>query len=73
VGLFLAFYAYALSFPGAYENGGPTPWPSDPLGIAGAVAWFAGMCRLMSCRVCVEPYQAFKFSTKMPTPTSFLP
>ena len=38
--LLLAFYVYAMSFPGAYENGGPTPWPSDPLGIAGAVLWW---------------------------------
>jgi uncharacterized membrane protein YhaH (DUF805 family) len=43
VALFLAFYAYAMSFPGAYENGGPTPWPTDPLGIAGAILWFAAL------------------------------
>jgi uncharacterized membrane protein YhaH (DUF805 family) len=37
--LVLVSWAYALSIPGAYENGGPTPWPSDPLGIAGAIVW----------------------------------
>src|SRR5580693_3139668 len=44
--MFAAFYAYAMSFPGAYENGGPTPWPSDPLGMAGAIAWFAVLAAL---------------------------
>jgi uncharacterized membrane protein YhaH (DUF805 family) len=39
--LMVAFWAYALSNPGAYENGGPTPFPSDPLGIAGAILWIA--------------------------------
>jgi uncharacterized membrane protein YhaH (DUF805 family) len=41
--LMVAFWIYALSIPGAYENGGPTPFPSDPLGIAGAVVWYALM------------------------------
>jgi uncharacterized membrane protein YhaH (DUF805 family) len=39
--LMVAFWFYALSFPGAYENGGPTPFPSDPLGIVGAILWIA--------------------------------
>ena len=39
--LLLAFWAYALSIPGEYENGGPTPFPNGPLGIAGAVLWIA--------------------------------
>jgi uncharacterized membrane protein YhaH (DUF805 family) len=39
--LAIVFWIYALSVPGAYENGGPTPLPSDPLGIAGAVLYFA--------------------------------
>jgi uncharacterized membrane protein YhaH (DUF805 family) len=39
--LLIAFWAYALSLPGAYENGGPTPFPSDPLGIAMTIIWFA--------------------------------
>jgi uncharacterized membrane protein YhaH (DUF805 family) len=34
-------WVYALSIPGAYENGGPTPFPADPAGIAGALLWFA--------------------------------
>jgi uncharacterized membrane protein YhaH (DUF805 family) len=38
-----AFFAYALSIPGAYENGGPTPFPADPLGIAGAMIWYVLM------------------------------
>lgn len=25
---------------GNYENGGPVPWPSSPLGIAGVGSWF---------------------------------
>jgi uncharacterized membrane protein YhaH (DUF805 family) len=39
--LLAALWVYALSIPGAYENGGPTPFPGDPAGIAGAVLWFA--------------------------------
>ena len=42
------------------------PQPDGPIS---AVAWFAGMFRLMSCNVCVEPYHAFKCSTLMLTPT----
>jgi uncharacterized membrane protein YhaH (DUF805 family) len=38
--LIVAFWIYALSIPGAYENGGPTPFPNDPLGILGAIAFF---------------------------------
>jgi len=38
--LIVVFWIYALSIPGAYENGGPTPWPSDPLGILGAILFF---------------------------------
>jgi uncharacterized membrane protein YhaH (DUF805 family) len=41
--LMAAFFVYALSIRGAYENGGPTPFPRDPLGIAGAVLWIALM------------------------------
>jgi uncharacterized membrane protein YhaH (DUF805 family) len=37
--LLLALWAYDTSFPGAYENGGPTPLPKDPLGIAAAILW----------------------------------
>lgn len=36
----MAFYVYALSVPGAYENGGPTLFPTDPLGMVGAGLWF---------------------------------
>jgi uncharacterized membrane protein YhaH (DUF805 family) len=38
--LVVAFWVYALSIPGAYENGGPTPFPTDPLGILGAIVFF---------------------------------
>ena len=46
------------------------PQPEGPIS---AVAWFAGMCRSMSCSVCVVPYHAFRFTTWMSTPTNFLP
>ena len=39
VALVIVSYLYALSIPGAYENGGPTPLPSGPFGIAAAIAW----------------------------------
>jgi len=39
--LLIALWVYALSIPGAYENGGPTPFPGDPAGIAAALLWFA--------------------------------
>ncbi len=47
VALFIGLYAYSMSFPGAYENGGPTPWPSDPVGIALAILWFAGLAAVL--------------------------
>jgi uncharacterized membrane protein YhaH (DUF805 family) len=46
--LLLCFWMYALSIPGAYENGGPTPMPTDPLGIAGMIVWFAALVGLIA-------------------------
>jgi uncharacterized membrane protein YhaH (DUF805 family) len=40
--LVVVVWVYALSIPGAYENGGPTPLPGDPLGIAVAIL-FVGL------------------------------
>ena len=45
--LVLCFWAYALSIPGAYENGGPTPWPSSPLSIVGAIVWGVALLVLL--------------------------
>lgn len=45
--LVVAFWIYAFSIPGAYENGGPTPFPSDPLGIAGAVLFLTFLAVLL--------------------------
>jgi len=45
--LVVALWVYALSVPGAYENGGPTPFPGDPLGIAGAVLFFALLAAIL--------------------------
>lgn len=45
--LLVAFWIYALSIPGAYENGGPTPWPSTRLGIAGAVTWVSTLALVL--------------------------
>src|ERR1035437_5498325 len=42
------------------------PQPEGPIK---AVARFAGIVRLISCRVCVRPYQAFRFCTSIPAPT----
>jgi uncharacterized membrane protein YhaH (DUF805 family) len=39
--MMMAFFAYAMSIPGAYENGGATPFPRDPTGIALAILYFA--------------------------------
>jgi uncharacterized membrane protein YhaH (DUF805 family) len=39
--LAVAFWIYALSVPGAYENGGPIPLPGGLLGIAGAILFVA--------------------------------
>ncbi|HEY2069277.1 MAG TPA: DUF805 domain-containing protein [Rhizomicrobium sp.] len=47
VGLILIYYMYAMSFPGAYENGGPTPWPTGVLGTLGAVVYFAALGSLV--------------------------
>jgi uncharacterized membrane protein YhaH (DUF805 family) len=46
--LLLVFWVYALSIPGAYENGGPTPMPTDPFGIAGMIVWFAVLAGLIA-------------------------
>jgi uncharacterized membrane protein YhaH (DUF805 family) len=46
--LVLVFWVYALSIPGAYENGGPTPIPTGPLGIAGMIIWFAALAGLVA-------------------------
>ena len=43
------------------------PQPEGPIS---AVAWFAGMFRLMFCSVWLVPYHAFRSDTSMPTPTS---
>ena len=50
------FYVYALSIPGAYENGGPTPFPTDPIGAPLAVIWYLAMAVLLFCLVktCVK-------------------
>ena len=47
VALYIAYYAYAMSFPGAYENGGPTPWPSTPATIAAAAVWWLVLAALV--------------------------
>ena len=50
------YFVYAMSFPGAYENGGPTPLPTGPLGQALAVLWFIALAALLWCliRTCVR-------------------
>jgi len=45
--MMMAFFAYAMSIPGAYENGGPTPFPHDPIGIALAILYFAALAALV--------------------------
>ncbi len=51
--LLLCFWAYAISVPGAYENGGPTPFPTGPLGIAGALLFFAALIALFVASLAV--------------------
>jgi uncharacterized membrane protein YhaH (DUF805 family) len=50
------FYVYALSIPGAYENGGPTPFPTDPVGAPLAVLWYLAMAVLLFAllKTCVK-------------------
>ena len=50
--LLSALYMYDL-LAGNYENGGPTPWPTSPLAIAGAVAWFLVLVLLFVSGVAV--------------------
>ncbi len=47
-----ALYLYELC-AGNYENGGPTPWPSTPLGIAGAALWFLALSLILVCGLAV--------------------
>jgi uncharacterized membrane protein YhaH (DUF805 family) len=50
------FYVYALSIPGAYENGGPTSLPTGPLGETLAALWFIALAALLwgLIRTCVR-------------------
>jgi uncharacterized membrane protein YhaH (DUF805 family) len=50
------FYVYALSIPGAYENGGPTPFPTSPIGAVLAVFWYIAMAAMLFClfKTCVK-------------------
>lgn len=50
--LLSTLYVYDL-LAGNYENGGPTPWPTTPLGIAGAVAWLTILVLLFISGVAV--------------------
>src|SRR5271163_2214065 len=43
------------------------PQPEGPIS---AVAWLAGIFKLMLCRVWLVPYQAFRSTTSISTPTS---
>jgi uncharacterized membrane protein YhaH (DUF805 family) len=45
--LMLVFFVYALSIPGAYENGGPTPLPKGPLGISLTTIWLLAIAALL--------------------------
>lgn len=47
VALVLVSWTYAWSVPGAYENGGPTPFPSGMIGMAGAVLFFSVLAALL--------------------------
>jgi uncharacterized membrane protein YhaH (DUF805 family) len=51
--LLLCFWAYALSIPGAYENGGPTPLPRDPMGIALGIVWSAALLTVCIAAIAV--------------------
>ena len=50
--LLSALYVYDLQ-SGNYENGGPTPWPTSPLAIAGAALWFLALALLFVSGVAV--------------------
>src|ERR1700753_1363935 len=45
--LMLVFLAYAITIPGAYENGGPTPLPKSPLGLAITTVWLLAIAGLL--------------------------
>jgi uncharacterized membrane protein YhaH (DUF805 family) len=45
--LMLVFWVYALSIPGAYENGGPTPLPASTLGISITAVWLIAIAALL--------------------------
>jgi uncharacterized membrane protein YhaH (DUF805 family) len=44
--LLIVFWMYAISVPGAFENGGPTPLPSGPFGIIATIAYFGALIAL---------------------------
>jgi uncharacterized membrane protein YhaH (DUF805 family) len=45
--LMLVFFVYAISIPGAYENGGPTPLPKGPLGLSITAVWLLAIAALL--------------------------
>ena len=49
-------YVYDMSIPGAYENGGPTPFPTSPIGAPLGVLWCVAMAALLFCllKTCVK-------------------
>jgi len=51
--LLAALYAYAI-MAGNYENGGPTPWPSSPLGMTVAAFWLFSLFVLLVSGVLVS-------------------
>jgi uncharacterized membrane protein YhaH (DUF805 family) len=50
--LLAALYAYDI-MAGNYETGGPSPWPTTPLGMAAAVLWFGALLLLGVSGLCV--------------------
>lgn len=46
------FYVYAMTIPGAYENGGPTPFPTGLPMQAGATVWFVALAVLLWSVLC---------------------
>ena len=53
IALVLILWAYAWSVPGAYENGGPTPFPSSLPGIAGAILYFSVLAAVLAASLAV--------------------
>ena len=53
IALVFVFWVYAWSVPGAYENGGLTPFPTSVPGVAGAVLYLSVLAAVLAASLAI--------------------